>query len=209
MTIQALAWAIDQPLPGTAKLVLLAMANHADHTTGFVHFTASTIAQEASIQERSLWRYLGALERNQFVVRAAAAEGARAYWLTLDRDPAIGWGWSASDKTSEEAEAAESDAPPEPSKEIAPRVAPPTFRRAEQDRARKDAEAAILDRAAEGFPVIEGSRAHEAWRDHYRGTGKMLPYIRSMVVNGKECRGFPMPSLFPPAERAEDDGALE
>lgn len=192
MTIQALAWALDQPIPGNAKLALLALANHADHTTGYVHFDLPTISREASIQERSLWRYFGALERNGYLtrdVRKSRGTEVRELRLALDRDPSIGWTWGAQDG---EPEGAEPPAAPEPR---APSTAPVGFRPRE----------APTPPAPEtqGIPVLEGSKAAEMWLRYLRDRRKTAPFVMSMIIDGKERRGFYMPTLFPPDDNIE------
>lgn len=197
MTIQALAWAMDQSPPGNAKLVLLAMANHADHTSGLVHFDATTIAGEATIQVPSLWRYLGALERNGYLAkdqRKTQDGDKREYWLALDRDPTLPWAWAAHDGDGDDADRADV-----PLKSPIQCSAPRAFDKSKQDGARQiNAEEAR--KPDDPFPVIEGSRAMKAWCDYLRQRRQIVPFLRTMIVNGKEVRGFPMPSLFPPGE---------
>jgi len=192
VTTQAVAWAMDQSVPGTAGRVLIALSNRADHTNGFVHFDAPTIAREACIGVPSLWRYLGALERNGFISkddRKTQDGDKREYWLALDRDPSIPWAWSAHDipdSGETESVSAPVDTP-----------APRGFDRASQDAARKLNQAQARQ-PGDAFPVIEGSKAFRAWSGYLRARGQIVPYVRKMIVNGKECRGFEMPSLFPP-----------
>lgn len=100
MSNQALTWAFDQDgLPCKAKFVLVSIANHADHTNGYCWLKVSTIAQEASIPERSLYRYLGALVRNGYLRRqknkgADGKQRANDYWIIFDR-PEAPWSWGA------------------------------------------------------------------------------------------------------------------
>lgn len=192
MSTQALGWAIDQQIPGVSKLVLISLANHCDPTTGQVRFHAPQHAAEASIAERSLWRYLGALERNGYLAKdlKRAADGEqREYWLALDRDPAIGWSWDAQD-----GERPEDMSAPHASSAVS------GFRRAEQDAARKvNAEAQAAEKR-EKVGVLENSDAHRAWVRFNRAHGKPSPFIYTIIVNGQERRGFEMPTLFPPGE---------
>lgn len=97
MSIQAVAWALEQDIPGTAKLVLVSLANHADHTTGHCWPSGETIAREASASLRSVYRYVGALRRNGYVrvLNRRGKDGkhrANDYWLLFDRPAAI-WDW--------------------------------------------------------------------------------------------------------------------
>jgi hypothetical protein len=210
MTAQALAWTLDQPVPGTAKLVLIGLGNHADHTTGFVHFDAPTVAALAVIGVPSLWRYLGALERNGFLAkddRKSADGDRRDYWLMLDRDPALPWSWSAqetqddasADDEPQDVEVADSVVPPP--KPSAPSAAPNAFRRDRQDKARNEIKAAEPVPPAGQFPVIEGSKAFEAWTKHLREHKRVMPFTQAVLADGKYRRGVYMPSLFPPAEQ--------
>lgn len=205
MTAQALAWALDQPVPGTAGRVLISLGNHADHTNGFVHFDAPTIARESCVTERALWRYLGALERNGYVSkddRKTPDGDKREYWLVLDRDPALAWSWSAHD--GEPHDDAEEDHHPPARPALNQNSTPATF-----DKSRQSTQRAVnADEArkpGDPIPIIEGTRAHVAWCNHLREHRKLIPFARAMTVNGREVRGFPMPTLFPPG--AEDTAA--
>lgn len=90
MSIQAVAWALAQDIPGTSKLVLVSLANHADHTNGHCWPKAETIAKEASCSVRSVYSHIGALRRNGFVMvqQARGKDGKQRsnnYWLIFDR----------------------------------------------------------------------------------------------------------------------------
>src|SRR4029077_8045701 len=104
MSIQAVAWALEQDFTGetpkgrmvsahAAKLVLISLANHADHVSGHCWPSAETIAREASCTVRSVYRLISALRRNGFIeVRKARGENGRQrannYWLLFDPEPA-------------------------------------------------------------------------------------------------------------------------
>jgi hypothetical protein len=63
MSIQAMAWALDLCIPDPyAKLILISLANHADHLSGFCYPTMRTIAKEASCDRRTVLRKLPDLE---------------------------------------------------------------------------------------------------------------------------------------------------
>jgi hypothetical protein len=201
MTIQSLAWAIEQPVPGTAKLVLYALANRACHINGFVHFDAGTIAHEASIQISGLWRYLGALERNGYLSKdeRKTAEGEkRDYWLVLDRDNPASWAWgqSAEDRLRR---GDQESATPRPSK---------SFRREHQDQVRKNNIEEDAAHSAQGVPIIEGSKAFHAWCGHLRNHNQLVPFIQAINVNGKWLRGFYRPTLFPLKEQNEENNEV-
>lgn len=204
MTIQSVAWAIEQQVPGNAGRVLIALANHSDHSTGHVDFDPPTIAREAAMQVASLWRYLGALERNGFLAKDERKPGdtdKREYWLILDRDPAVPWSWSAQDG-SERADDAHAAEPTGPA--TARSYAPAGFSRDRQAEGRKAATALPPDRPPGHVPVIEGSKAFNAWCAHLRARKQLTPFVRAILVDDKWCRGFYMPTLFPPAEQIDD-----
>ena len=86
MSIQAVAWALDQDLPARPKLVLVAIANHADHTNGYCWLKAETIAREASCSPRSVYNFVGALVRNGYMRKALrkgedGKQRANDYWI--------------------------------------------------------------------------------------------------------------------------------
>lgn len=90
MSAQAMGWALDQDLPARPKLVLVAVANHADHTDGYCWLKAETIAAESSHSVRSVYRTLAALERNGFLRRqkrkgADGKQRANDYWILFNR----------------------------------------------------------------------------------------------------------------------------
>ena len=90
MSIQAVAWALEQDLPGTAKLVLISLCNHADHVNGHCWPSTETIAKEASVGVRSVYRWIGALQRNDYIdVRKSKGKDgkqrANNYWIRFDR----------------------------------------------------------------------------------------------------------------------------
>lgn len=90
MSIQAVAWALDQDVPGRPKLVLVAVANHANHTDGYCWLRADTIGREASCSVRSVWRFVAALERNGYIRKAPSRgndgrQRANDYWLMFNR----------------------------------------------------------------------------------------------------------------------------
>jgi hypothetical protein len=95
MSIQAVAWALGQKIPGTNKLVLIALANYADEETGHCWPSVEKIAHQASCSPRSVHSYIGALRRNGFLdVRSGRSKAGRVrtndYWLLMDR-PRVPW----------------------------------------------------------------------------------------------------------------------
>lgn len=109
MSIQAVAWALDQDLPARPKLVLVSIANHANHVDGYCWLRLDTIAQEASCSRRAVFNFIGDLVRNGYVRKAQrrADDGrqrANDYWILINRTPAD---WISTGKP----EAAEIDEP--------------------------------------------------------------------------------------------------
>ncbi len=99
MSIQAVAWALDQDLPARPKLVLVSIANHASHTDGYCWLKAETIAQEAACTPRSVYTYIGGLVRNGFIRKSLrkgedGKQRATDYWMLFSREPAA-WDWGA------------------------------------------------------------------------------------------------------------------
>jgi hypothetical protein len=103
VTIQAVSWVLSQDaqhLPPKPRLVLLAIANHADHVNGYCWLRLETLADECAIPVRSLFRYIGALVRNGYLRKQLrkgedGKQRATDYWILFDRAPAD-WNWAAS-----------------------------------------------------------------------------------------------------------------
>lgn len=103
MSVECLGWAFRQKVPLNAKCVLLALADQADSRTGRVCYGRTDVkylAEKCGIGIRSLWRFVGALILNGYVIKESGKlEGkASAYWLCLDREPADDikeWRWTA------------------------------------------------------------------------------------------------------------------
>lgn len=90
MSIQAVGWALEQQIPAGPKLVLVALANHADHTTGLCWPSVATIAHEASCSPRAVYRFVADLTRNGYVMaqKKRGKDGRQRsnnYWLLFDR----------------------------------------------------------------------------------------------------------------------------
>lgn len=99
MSIQAVAWALDQDLPARPKLVLVSIANHANHTDGYCWLKAETIAAEAACTPRSVYRFVGGLVRNGYLKKAPrkgedGKQRANDYWMLFNREDAA-WDWDA------------------------------------------------------------------------------------------------------------------
>ena len=99
MSIQAVAWALDQDLPARPKLVLVSIANHANHTDGYCWLKAETIAAEAACTPRSVYRFVGGLVRNGYLRKAPrkgedGKQRANDYWMLFKREEAA-WDWGS------------------------------------------------------------------------------------------------------------------
>ena len=91
MSIQAVAWALEQDLPARPKLVLVAIANHANHVDGYCWLKVATIAREAACQPRSVYNFVGALVRNGYIRKQLrkgddGKQRATDYWILFDRE---------------------------------------------------------------------------------------------------------------------------
>lgn len=98
MSNQALTWVLeDKDLPQGPKMVMVAIANHADWPDGYCWLKTKTIAKEAACTERSVLRTVSALIRNGYIRREKrrgenGKQRANDYWILLDR-PAAKWTW--------------------------------------------------------------------------------------------------------------------
>lgn len=107
MSIQAVAWALEQDLPARPKLVLVSIANHADHRTGYCWLRTETIAEEASCSPRGVFNFIGDLIRNGYIRKAPkrgddGKQRANDYWILFDRAPEK---WTSDRSAGREADA--------------------------------------------------------------------------------------------------------
>lgn len=99
MSIQAVAWVLEQDLPARPKLVLISIANHADNTNGYCWLNAKTIADESACTPRSVYRFIGGLIRNGYLRRETkrgddGKQRANDYWILFNREEK-NWDWGA------------------------------------------------------------------------------------------------------------------
>jgi hypothetical protein len=235
MSIQAVAWALEQDFSYTtpkgrqtsahgAKLVLISLANHADHVSGHCWPSAPTIARESSCSVRSVYRLVAALERNGFIdVRRVKGsdnkQRSNNSWIRFDR-PSASWQFfpedekdDDSDSVSRDTETPEHDenglehatVSPGPSdigvtrqESLEPSVLEPSVPTSFAPSARPD-EQARLQAAEEArkpkrIPVVLGTLPWLAWCN--RGHPPTL--IGTVLFDGKPRRGWYFPTLFPP-----------
>jgi Helix-turn-helix domain len=86
MSIQAVAWALDQYVPDPVlKLILISLANHADHITGICWPSMRVIGNEASCRRETVLRKLPDLEERGFIeiIKAKRGERRRAHTYRL------------------------------------------------------------------------------------------------------------------------------
>ncbi|MGY4472840.1 helix-turn-helix domain-containing protein [Bradyrhizobium sp. USDA 3364] len=85
MSIQAVAWALDCQFRDDpyAKLILISLANHADHVTGFCWPSMKQIAREASCDRRTVLRRLPALVAAGYVRIVPGAPGDKHHYQLL------------------------------------------------------------------------------------------------------------------------------
>ncbi|MES0207908.1 helix-turn-helix domain-containing protein [Mesorhizobium sp. M0028] len=90
MSIQAVAWALEQDIPSAGmKLVLISLCNHANHKTGECWPSIATVEREASMTRRTVQRNIALLIDAGFIeARADFAEsgrqGANVYRIISD-----------------------------------------------------------------------------------------------------------------------------
>ncbi len=267
MSIQAVAWALNQKIPGTNKLVLIALANYADEETGHCWPSVEKIANQASCSPRSVHSYIGALRRNGFLdVRSGRTKTGTVrtndYWLLMDRLPAP---WDAVRGIKSDDQDPEEDTPQveNPSQDISANLAdfadgisantlptkhqesnhqesfpvegrpePPPGARSEPrpvavvsppqalppsgfDPNARKAEQARLQAAEEAREpkapqfAFEGSKPYLSWKAHKEQTLKR-PWnlVTTTILNGKHCRGWWFPTLFPPKSTGPPPSSL-
>lgn len=68
MSVKAINWALELPIPPTPKLVLVVLADYADDR-GYAFPGVATIARRASVSDRTLTRVLADLESNGYIIR--------------------------------------------------------------------------------------------------------------------------------------------
>lgn len=125
MSIQAVAWALEQDLPARPKLVLVSIANHADHTSGYCFLRADTIAAESACTVRSVYRFIGGLMRNGYIRRETkrgedGKQRANDYWILFHR-PSATWDWAAEvDGDHDHEDASDDTTSSEPSDTVSP-----------------------------------------------------------------------------------------
>lgn len=86
MSIQAVAWALDQYVPDPVlKLILISLANHADHVNGICWPSMRVIGNEASCRRETVLRKLPDLEEGGFIeiIKAKRGERRRAHTYRL------------------------------------------------------------------------------------------------------------------------------
>jgi hypothetical protein len=133
VSIQAVAWALEQDLPARPKLVLVSIANHANHVDGYCWLKAETIARESACSPRAVFNYVGALIRNGYIRKSVRRGGdgkqrANDYWILFAR-PADKWSTEIVDEAAENAGEASAvvsdDTPSRPEDEIPDGGEPP------------------------------------------------------------------------------------
>lgn len=93
MSIQAVAWAFEQDIPAWPKLILLALANHAEHEDGHCSLRTDTIAREGACDVRSVPRFIKLLIGHGYVRKARkrgddGRQRANDYWLLFHTEKA-------------------------------------------------------------------------------------------------------------------------
>lgn len=84
MSIQAVAWALDQDIrKPLLKLILVSLANYADKTTGFCWPTMRTLAAKSSCARETVVRKMPLLEEGGYVRKIADNDGRSHYYQLL------------------------------------------------------------------------------------------------------------------------------
>lgn len=229
MSIQAVAWVLSQPgedLPGTARLVMISLANHADHKSGHCWPSYETIAKEAGCHERTVGRYLGALRRNGFIdlrqtVRKDGKFRSNDYWILFDRKPGQ-WRYYDREPASSDDENTVADLPQDnladgqiettlheesdgpsatgvrPHIELEPSVSEPSAPVGFDAQARAD-EQAKLQAAEEARrrKRLPVIEGSDPWNSWVRH-GHPRTLVGIIELNGKRHRGWYFPTLYPP-----------
>jgi DNA-binding transcriptional ArsR family regulator len=71
MSVQAMTWAFEQDVEPNAKLVLLALANRANHESGICYPGQDLLARECSMSSRTVRRHLRTLADRGLIERRA------------------------------------------------------------------------------------------------------------------------------------------
>ena len=77
MSFESVAWALEQPIGGTQKILLLGIASHADKFGDNAWPSIETLAKYAYVDPRSVQRCIGELIRLGYVVREINEGGSR------------------------------------------------------------------------------------------------------------------------------------
>lgn len=81
MSLKASSWAWEQAIPGTQKLVLLALADYAGRDNASAWPSVATLAERCSIAERTVRRSLEALEAAKLICVEARPNKTNVYEL--------------------------------------------------------------------------------------------------------------------------------
>ena len=81
MSLKASAWAWDQAIPGTQKLVLLALADYAGRDNASAWPSVTTLAERCSIAERTVGRALMSLQESGLIEIEARPNKTNVYKL--------------------------------------------------------------------------------------------------------------------------------
>lgn len=127
MSVEATGWAFRQKVPAKPKMLLMALADQTDETTGHVCYgkrDAKHLSMKASCSERTFYRYMAALVRNGYAIsHSGKAKGEpNEYYLCLDRPAAKSlseWQWSAVDDDQEPAELDDGSATDDDAQDVA------------------------------------------------------------------------------------------
>lgn len=84
MSVEAITWALRVPIGGTAKVVLIGLANHAHPDGSNAYPAVDTLAEYACCDRRSVQRNLRKLEAEGWIAEdGASRQGTKCYQLAL------------------------------------------------------------------------------------------------------------------------------
>jgi len=92
VSIQAVAWALEQNIPTSGmKLVLISLCNHADRHDQICWPSIQTLAREASMSRLSVQRHLKKLETDGYIsifptYEPSGRQRANQYQILFDRE---------------------------------------------------------------------------------------------------------------------------
>lgn len=170
MSIQAIAWAFAQAIPPSAKLVLLALADHAD-SDGHCWPGFERLAEMTGLHRATIVRCLDKLEEHELIARVRRPNKSNTYRLSV-----VSRMVRPDQSHGATPEVAECDhgsrmVRPKPSVTI---NEPPKKRQAQREQRLPEdwqPDADLLAWAATSFPNLDTAHETDCFRDYFLGKG--------------------------------------